>query len=29
VLALMAIGLFGLIALVERVAMPWRTWVVE
>jgi ABC-type nitrate/sulfonate/bicarbonate transport system permease component len=29
VLALMAIGLFGLIALVERVAMPWRTWVVD
>lgn len=29
VLALMAIGLFALIALVERVAMPWRKWVVE
>jgi ABC-type nitrate/sulfonate/bicarbonate transport system permease component len=29
VLALMAIGLFGLIALVERMVMPWRRWVVE
>ncbi|MEZ4505255.1 MAG: hypothetical protein R2848_05125 [Thermomicrobiales bacterium] len=29
VLALMAIGLFGASAVLERVAMPWRTWVVE
>ena len=29
VLALMAIGLFGLIALAERFVMPWRRWVVE
>lgn len=29
VLALMAIGLFGLIALTERLVMPWRKWVVE
>lgn len=29
VLALMAIGLFALIALIERLAMPWRKWVVE
>lgn len=29
VLALMAIGLFALIALIERVAMPWRKWLVE
>jgi ABC-type nitrate/sulfonate/bicarbonate transport system permease component len=29
VLALMAIGLFGLIALLERLVMPWRKWVVE
>lgn len=29
VLALMAIGLFAVIALVERLAMPWRKWVVE
>ncbi|MCA9860618.1 MAG: ABC transporter permease subunit, partial [Thermomicrobiales bacterium] len=29
VLAVMAIGLFALIALIERLAMPWRAWVVE
>lgn len=29
VLALMAIALFGLIALLERLVMPWRKWVVE
>lgn len=29
VLALMAIGLFGLIALLERLLMPWRKWIVE
>lgn len=29
VLALMAIVLFGLIALLERLVMPWRKWVVE
>jgi ABC-type nitrate/sulfonate/bicarbonate transport system permease component len=29
VLAVMAIGLFGLIALLERVVMPWRRWIVE
>ena len=29
VLALMAIGLFALIALIERLAMPWRRWMVE
>jgi ABC-type nitrate/sulfonate/bicarbonate transport system permease component len=29
VLALMAIGLFGVIALIERLAMPWRKWMVE
>lgn len=29
VLALMAIGLFALIGLVERLVMPWRKWVVE
>ena len=29
VLAVMAIGLFGLIALAERLVMPWRKWVVE
>jgi len=29
VLALMAIGLFGAIAVLERVVMPWRKWVVE
>lgn len=29
VLAVMAIGLFGLIVLLERWAMPWRVWVVE
>lgn len=29
VLALMAIGLFALIALIERIAMPWRRLVVD
>lgn len=29
VLALMAIALFGLIAVVERLAMPWRRWTVD
>jgi ABC-type nitrate/sulfonate/bicarbonate transport system permease component len=28
-LALMAIGLFGLIALLERLVMPWRKWVMD
>lgn len=29
VLALMAIALFGLIVLLERLVMPWRKWVVK